>query len=75
MGGGLFLYFQVWDGAILVIYGVLVVSWWNYALYVYCHLCMLAKSNILEENPYAKYVVVSREKLCSRHMRTWSTWP
>ncbi|KAI8526975.1 hypothetical protein RHMOL_Rhmol12G0040500 [Rhododendron molle] len=23
---------EVWDGAILVIYGVLVVSWWNYAL-------------------------------------------
>lgn len=53
----LFLYFQVWDGAILVIYGVLVVSWWNYALYVYCHLFMLAKSNKLEESPYAKYVI------------------
>ena len=27
------------------------------------------------ENSYAKYVVVFREKLCFKRMRTWSTWP
>lgn len=42
-------------------------------MFIVTYVCYL--SNILEENPYAKYVVVSREKLCSRHMRTWSTWP
>lgn len=73
--------FQDLDGVIHVTCGVLDVFWLSCARYVnFFRVCWHALTDIAYKiifNIYSweKICFFFREKLCFRHMKTWSTWP